>query len=51
MAKLSSSQAAKKLGISQQHVVRLCKKGVLNGSRIHNKSWWQVELPKKEADP
>lgn len=51
MAKLSTSQAAKKLNISRQHVVRLCKAGVLAGTRLHKKSWWQVELPKKEADP
>jgi excisionase family DNA binding protein len=51
MAKLSTSQAAKKLNISRQHVVRLCKAGVLNGTRLHEKSWWQVELPKKEEAP
>lgn len=47
MAKISTSQAARRLGISPQHVVRLIKDGTLNGTRIHNKAWWKVELPDK----
>lgn len=52
MAKLSTSQAAAKLGISKQHVARLCKAGKLDGFRIHDTAWWQVDLPpKKEEKP
>lgn len=52
MARVSTTTAAKTLGISRQQVGKLCEAGKLDGYRPHPRGWWQVELsPKKKEKP
>lgn len=54
MGRVSTTTAAKRLGLSRQRIDQLCKEGKLDAIRPHAKGWWQVQLPeqkKKEDQP
>lgn len=46
--RLSTSQAAKELGITKQRVGQLCVAGKLPAQRVGERGWWQVNLPAKQ---
>lgn len=47
MARISTANAAKRLGITPRQVARLCQQGKLDAIRPHNTGWYQISLPEK----
>jgi len=47
---ISTTEAARELGIGPCRVAQLCKAGIIAGRQIHEGSWWQIEYPIKKLE-